>query len=340
SMEKLSCSDWLINNSIAELVASTGLPVNINDVCKVPWFEAETKHLGFILIRSVLCVLIWKITHQIIGNITQILNRLDRKTSDADQRLFDAFAILCGLGINNIMMHNQVKKNLNSLHLTLEQTAVEERLLTRRLDPRLARKARTATQSLGNFTLLFVLFEILNLFSLAFLLFISSLQSFKIFKLCFLKIFLRNYIQFHQMYLLLFKISCWIFKGIKVHNKIICLCSITENDLLHCKENTAAIASSTGQRTKFFAGECRWSNDEHREVLSSMLTPTCDLGAVTQPWEISKQCAYWVCIYCVAAHFEQGDRERAEVKLSPSAIFDRNRKDVLSGLQLQWIDGI
>ncbi|KAG7249172.1 hypothetical protein CRUP_008933, partial [Coryphaenoides rupestris] len=62
SMEKLSCSDWLINNSIAELVASTGLPVNISDVCQDPRFDAE------------------------------------------------AFVIFCGLGINNTMMYNQVKK--------------------------------------------------------------------------------------------------------------------------------------------------------------------------------------------------------------------------------------
>lgn len=41
SMEKVSCSDWLINNSIAELVASTGLPVNISDVCQDPRFDAE-----------------------------------------------------------------------------------------------------------------------------------------------------------------------------------------------------------------------------------------------------------------------------------------------------------
>lgn len=46
-MEKLSCSDWLINNSIAELVASTGLPVNISDVCQDPRFDAEVrKHAG------------------------------------------------------------------------------------------------------------------------------------------------------------------------------------------------------------------------------------------------------------------------------------------------------
>lgn len=41
SMEKSSYSDWLINNSIAELVASTGLPVNISDAYQDPRFDAE-----------------------------------------------------------------------------------------------------------------------------------------------------------------------------------------------------------------------------------------------------------------------------------------------------------
>lgn len=43
SMEKSSYSDWLINNSIAELVASTGLPVNISDAYQDPRFDAEVQ---------------------------------------------------------------------------------------------------------------------------------------------------------------------------------------------------------------------------------------------------------------------------------------------------------
>ncbi|EDL79219.1 rCG26934, isoform CRA_b [Rattus norvegicus] len=41
SVEKSSYSDWLINNSIAELVASTGLPVNVSDAYQDPRFDAE-----------------------------------------------------------------------------------------------------------------------------------------------------------------------------------------------------------------------------------------------------------------------------------------------------------
>lgn len=46
SMEKSSYSDWLINNSIAELVASTGLPVNISDAYQDPRFDAEVNLHG------------------------------------------------------------------------------------------------------------------------------------------------------------------------------------------------------------------------------------------------------------------------------------------------------
>lgn len=43
SVEKSSYSDWLINNSIAELVASTGLPVNVSDAYQDPRFDAEVR---------------------------------------------------------------------------------------------------------------------------------------------------------------------------------------------------------------------------------------------------------------------------------------------------------
>ncbi|PWA31367.1 hypothetical protein CCH79_00002792 [Gambusia affinis] len=111
SMEKSSYSDWLINNSIAELVASTGLPVNISDAYQDPRFDAEADQFSDFHIRSVLCVPIWNSNHQIIG-VAQVLNRLDRKPfDDADQRLFEAFVIFCGLGINNTIMYDQVKKS-------------------------------------------------------------------------------------------------------------------------------------------------------------------------------------------------------------------------------------
>ncbi|XP_048834787.1 dual 3',5'-cyclic-AMP and -GMP phosphodiesterase 11A isoform X1 [Brienomyrus brachyistius] len=135
SLEKSSYSDWLINNSIAELVASTGLPVNISDAYQDPRFDAEADQFSGFHIRSVLCVPIWNSNHQIIG-VAQVLNRLDGKPfDDADQRLFEAFVIFCGLGINNTIMYDQVKKSwakqsvaldVLSYHATCSKTEVDK----------------------------------------------------------------------------------------------------------------------------------------------------------------------------------------------------------------------
>ncbi|XDV31136.1 hypothetical protein PO909_033894 [Leuciscus waleckii] len=135
SMDKSSYSDWLINNSIAELVASTGLPVNISDAYQDPRFDAEADQFSGFHIRSVLCVPIWNSNHQIIG-VAQVLNRLDGKPfDDLDQRLFEAFVIFCGLGINNTIMYDQVKKSwakqsvaldVLSYHATCSKTEVDK----------------------------------------------------------------------------------------------------------------------------------------------------------------------------------------------------------------------
>ncbi|KAJ6665187.1 hypothetical protein lerEdw1_004235 [Lerista edwardsae] len=69
SSSSSSYSDWLVNNSIAELVASTGLPVNISDAYQDPRFDADADQISGFHIRSVLCVPIWNSSHQIIGKI-------------------------------------------------------------------------------------------------------------------------------------------------------------------------------------------------------------------------------------------------------------------------------
>ncbi|KAK3568507.1 hypothetical protein QTP86_008603 [Hemibagrus guttatus] len=120
SMEKSSYSDWLINNSIAELVASTGLPVNISDTYQDPRFDTECEPALICEENSVpvvdLPILVFSGKCQsscmVLSCVAQVLNRLDGKPfDDADQRLFEAFVIFCGLGINNTIMYDQVKKS-------------------------------------------------------------------------------------------------------------------------------------------------------------------------------------------------------------------------------------
>ncbi|XP_020792876.1 dual 3',5'-cyclic-AMP and -GMP phosphodiesterase 11A [Boleophthalmus pectinirostris] len=417
SMEKLSCSDWLINNSIAELVASTGLPVNISDVCQDPRFDAEADQASGFHIRSVLCVPIWNRTHQIIG-VAQILNRLDRKTfNDADQRLFEAFVIFCGLGINNTMMYNQVKKTWAKQSVALDMLSYHATCSKVEVDRLKAAKIPLSSE-LGIDEFHFNDFSLDNdamiTASLRMFLELGVVQKFKIDYevLCrWLLTVRKNYrtVAYHNwrhafnvsqcMFLMITTAS---FQDALTEAEILalmvgCLCHDLDhrgtNNAFQAKTGSALallygtsatlehhhfnhavmILQSEGhnifanlcskeysnmmqllkqailstdltlhfeRRTKFFehvlSGDFSWTDEGHREVLRSMLMTACDLGAVTRPWKVSKQVAELV----TSEFFEQGDRERSELKLTPAAIFDRNRKDELPVLQLEWIDGI
>ncbi|XP_008430734.1 dual 3',5'-cyclic-AMP and -GMP phosphodiesterase 11A isoform X3 [Poecilia reticulata] len=417
SMEKLSCSDWLINNSIAELVASTGLPVNISDVCQDPRFDAEADQASGFHIRSVLCVPIWNRTHQIIG-VAQILNRLDRKTfNDADQRLFEAFVIFCGLGINNTMMYNQVKKTWAKQSVALDMLSYHATCSKVEVDRLKAAKIPLSSE-LGIDEFHFNDFSLDNdamiTASLRMFLELGVVQKFKIDYevLCrWLLTVRKNYrtVAYHNWrhafnvsQCMFVMITTATFQDVLSDAEILalmvgCLCHDLDhrgtNNAFQAKTGSALallygtsatlehhhfnhavmILQSEGhnifanlsskeysnmmqllkqailstdltlhfeRRTKFFehvlSGEFSWAVEEHREVLRSMLMTACDLGAVTRPWEVSKQVAELV----TSEFFEQGDRERSELKLTPAAIFDRNRKDELPALQLEWIDGI
>uniref|UniRef100_A0A3B5MQ25 Phosphodiesterase n=1 Tax=Xiphophorus couchianus TaxID=32473 RepID=A0A3B5MQ25_9TELE len=417
SMEKLSCSDWLINNSIAELVASTGLPVNISDVCQDPRFDAEADQASGFHIRSVLCVPIWNRTHQIIG-VAQILNRLDRKTfDDADQRLFEAFVIFCGLGINNTMMYNQVKKTWAKQSVALDMLSYHATCSKVEVDRLKAAKIPLSSE-LGIDEFHFNDFSLDNdamiTASLRMFLELGVVQKFKIDYevLCrWLLTVRKNYrtVAYHNWrhafnvsQCMFVMITSSTFQDVLSDAEMLalmvgCLCHDLDhrgtNNAFQAKTGSALallygtsatlehhhfnhavmILQSEGhnifanlsskeysnmmqllkqailstdltlhfeRRTKFFehvlSGEFSWAVEEHREVLRSMLMTACDLGAVTRPWEVSKQVAELV----TSEFFEQGDRERSELKLTPAAIFDRNRKDELPALQLEWIDGI
>ncbi|XP_040058512.2 dual 3',5'-cyclic-AMP and -GMP phosphodiesterase 11A [Gasterosteus aculeatus] len=417
SMEKSSYSDWLINNSIAELVASTGLPVNISDAYQDPRFDAEADQFSDFHIRSVLCVPIWNSNHQIIG-VAQVLNRLDGQPfDDADQRLFEAFVIFCGLGINNTIMYDQVKKSwakqsvaldVLSYHATCSKTEVDK---FKAANIPLVCELGIGKLSFDDFSL-----DVDAMITAALRMFmeLGMVQKFKIDyeTLCrWLLTVRKNYrmVLYHNwrhafnvcqcMFAMLttagfqetltevetlalivgcvchdldhrgtnnafqaktgsalallygtsatlehhhFNHAVMILQS-EGHNIFSNLSSKDYGDLMQLLKQSILATDLTlyfENRNTFFElvsnGEYNWNLKAHRDMCRSMMMTACDLGAVTKPWEISRKVAELV----TSEFFEQGDRERSELKLTPSAIFDRNRKDELPGLQLEWIDGI
>ncbi|XP_019945560.1 dual 3',5'-cyclic-AMP and -GMP phosphodiesterase 11A [Paralichthys olivaceus] len=417
SMEKSSYSDWLINNSIAELVASTGLPVNISDAYQDPRFDAEADQFSDFHIRSVLCVPIWNSNHQIIG-VAQVLNRLDGKPfDDADQRLFEAFVIFCGLGINNTIMYDQVKKSwakqsvaldVLSYHATCSKTEVDK---FKAANIPLVCELGIDKLSFDDFSL-----DVDAMITAALRMFmeLGMVQKFKIDyeTLCrWLLTVRKNYrmVLYHnwrhafnvcqcmfamlttagfqetltEVEILALIVGCVchdldhrgtnnafqaktgsalaLLYGTSAtlehhhfnhavmilqsegHNIFSNLSSTEYGDLMQLLKQSILATDLTlyfENRNTFFElvskGEYNWNVKAHRDMCRSMMMTACDLGAVTKPWDISRKVAELV----TSEFFEQGDRERSELKLTPSAIFDRNRKDELPGLQLEWINGI
>ncbi|KAM5152364.1 dual 3',5'-cyclic-AMP and -GMP phosphodiesterase 11A [Mantella aurantiaca] len=417
SLEKSSYSDWLINNSIAELVASTGLPVNISDAYQDPRFDAEADQFSGFHIRSVLCVPIWNSNHQIIG-VAQVLNRLDGKPfDDADQRLFEAFVIFCGLGINNTIMYDQVKKSWAKQSVALDVLSYHATCSKAEVDKFKAANIPLVSElaiddiHFDDFSL-----DVDEMITAALRMFmeLGMVQKFKIDyeTLCrWLLTVRKNYRMvlyhnwrhaFNVCQLMFAMLTTAGFQEILTEVEILavivgCLCHDLDhrgtNNAFQAKSGSALsqlygtsatlehhhfnhavmILQSEGhnifsnlsshqysdlmqllkqsilatditlhfeRRNEFFElvskGDYNWNVKNHRDTFRSMLMTACDLGAATKPWEISRQVAELV----TSEFFEQGDRERAELKMIPSAIFDRNRKDELPRLQLEWIDNI
>ncbi|XP_053408412.1 dual 3',5'-cyclic-AMP and -GMP phosphodiesterase 11A-like isoform X2 [Mercenaria mercenaria] len=93
-------------------------------------------------------------------------------------------------------------------------------------------------------------------------------------------------------------------------------------------------------REKWFAmveeGRIDWDDKALREIFRSILMTTCDIGAITKPWDVSRKVADLV----MTEFFDQGDKEKSELKIQPQAHMDREKQDQLPALQLGWIDGI
>ncbi|XP_054643529.1 dual 3',5'-cyclic-AMP and -GMP phosphodiesterase 11A isoform X2 [Dunckerocampus dactyliophorus] len=400
SMEKSSYSDWLINNSIAELVASTGLPVNISDAYQDPRFDAEADQFSDFHIRSVLCVPIWNSNHQIIG-VAQVLNRLDGKPfDDADQRLFEAFVIFCGLGINNTIMYDQVKKSWAKQSVALDAANIPlvcelgiDKLsfddFSLDMDAMITAALRMFME-LGMVPKFKIDYETLCRWLLTvrknyrMVLYHNWRHAFNVCQCMFAMLTTAGFQEtLTEVEILALIVGCVchdldhrgtnnafqaktgsalaLLYGTSAtlehhhfnhavmilqsegHNIFSNLSSTEYSDLMQLLKQSILATDLTlyfENRNTFFdlvtKGEYNWNVKAHRDMCRSMMMTACDLGAATKPWEISRKVAELV----TSEFFEQGDRERSELKLTPSAIFDRNRKDELPGLQLEWIDGI
>lgn len=113
-------SNVKVGGSIPEFVLVTGESVNITDAYQDPRFDPAADKITGFHTKSILCKPIRNTEYEIIG-VAQVVNRLDGYAFDEqDDQLFEAFAIFCGLGINNALLYAQV-----SIAAAKQQVALE-----------------------------------------------------------------------------------------------------------------------------------------------------------------------------------------------------------------------
>ncbi|RUS91426.1 hypothetical protein EGW08_000856, partial [Elysia chlorotica] len=109
-----------VTSKIAELVLVSGETINITDASQDPRVGQADETVKGIRTRSVLCKPVRDRHFQIIG-VAQVINRIDGLPFDEhDDQLFEAFAIFCGLGINNCQLYEQVSLSAARQAVALE----------------------------------------------------------------------------------------------------------------------------------------------------------------------------------------------------------------------------
>ncbi|XP_053272754.1 cGMP-specific 3',5'-cyclic phosphodiesterase isoform X2 [Pleuronectes platessa] len=79
-----------------------------------------------------------------------------------------------------------------------------------------------------------------------------------------------------------------------------------------------------------------WEDEDHRDLLRSMLMTACDISAITKPWPVQKRIAELVA----TEFFEQGDKERHELNIEPIDLMNREKRDKIPSMQVSFIDAI
>jgi len=94
--------------------------LNIPDAYKDERFDPSVDQASGFVTKTILCMPIKNGREEIIG-VVQLLNKLDATSFNKnDENLFEAFAIFCGMAIQNTVMYENVNKAMAKQKVALE----------------------------------------------------------------------------------------------------------------------------------------------------------------------------------------------------------------------------
>uniref|UniRef100_A0A667YVS9 Phosphodiesterase n=1 Tax=Myripristis murdjan TaxID=586833 RepID=A0A667YVS9_9TELE len=125
---KRDCDVSQINYMYAQYVKNTMQPLNITDVTKdqrFPWTSENPEHPSN-QIKSLLCTPIRNGKKDKVIGVCQLVNKMDEASGSVkafnrnDEQFLEAFAVFCGLGIQNTQMYETVERAMAKQEVTLE----------------------------------------------------------------------------------------------------------------------------------------------------------------------------------------------------------------------------
>ncbi|KAM8940070.1 cGMP-specific 3',5'-cyclic phosphodiesterase [Pelodytes ibericus] len=117
-----------INYMYAQCVTNTMEPLNIPDICKdkrFSWTNGGEEHM-YADTKSLLCTPIKNGKKNKVIGVCQLVNKVDENSGKIkafnrnDEQFLEAFAIFCGLGIQNTQMYEVVERAMAKQMVTLE----------------------------------------------------------------------------------------------------------------------------------------------------------------------------------------------------------------------------
>uniref|UniRef100_A0A4W5M070 Phosphodiesterase n=1 Tax=Hucho hucho TaxID=62062 RepID=A0A4W5M070_9TELE len=124
-VHKRDCDVSQINYMYAQYVKNTMEPLNISDVTKDQRFPWTVEHPSN-QIKSLLCTPIRNGKKDKVIGVCQLVNKMDEASGKVksfnrnDEQFLEAFAIFCGLGIQNTQMYETVERAMAKQEVTLE----------------------------------------------------------------------------------------------------------------------------------------------------------------------------------------------------------------------------
>ncbi|XP_037537466.1 cGMP-specific 3',5'-cyclic phosphodiesterase [Nematolebias whitei] len=380
---KRDCDISQINYLYAHYVKNTMLPLNIADVTKDQRFTWMGENPGDTIykIKSLLCTPIRNGKKDKVIGICQLVNKMDEACNSVkafnrnDEQFLEAFAIFCGLGIQNTQMYETVERAMAKQEVTLEvlsyhATATEEE--SREIQVATVPSAQSlhlVDFSFSDFDLsdtettlatirMFVDLNLIQNFQMKYTNDLNNLEilALMIATLChdldhrgvnnsyiqrsdhpLAQLYCHSTMEHHHFDQCLMILN-------SPGNQILSNLSLDEYKVTLKMIERAILATDLAlyikRREEFFEltknNQFVWEDEHHRELLRSMLMTACDISAITKPWPVQKRIAELVA----TEFFEQGDKERRELNIEPIDLMNREKRDKIPSMQVSFIDAI